>query len=180
MSKGGSFARSPYIGDNKGLRRSSPFAYSFAIWRPLLIYQFRADPSDPEQPVVAIDGIAGEDFIVVPVVRRASEIAAAADELKALEGRIFAVLVDQLVFDGGELEARDLPGSGQLREPGNADSTHDSPTTYPEAYIAFSASFYRVPNSSANYIQNKLSEKLDEWKAGSASPIFSRNLAVRR
>jgi prepilin-type N-terminal cleavage/methylation domain-containing protein len=148
---------------------------------PLLIYQFRADPSNPDQPVVAIDGVAGEDFIVVPVVRRASNIAAAADELKALEGRIFAVLIDQLVFDGGELVARDLPGSGQLREPGNADGTHDSAATYPEAYIAFSASFYRVPNSSVGYIQgDKLKEKLDEWKAGSASPIFSRNLAVRR
>lgn len=148
---------------------------------PLLIYQFRADPSDPDQPVVAIDGIAGEDFIVVPVVRRASEINASADELKALEGRIFAVLIDQLVFKDGGLVAEELPGGDELFDPNPPNDTYDD-QTYPEAYIAFSASFYRVPNSSPNYIQNKLSEKLDEWKdpATKSKPIFSRNLAVRR
>lgn len=149
---------------------------------PLLIYQFRADPNDPDQPVVAINGVAGEDFIVIPVVRRASEISAAAEEIKALEGKIFAVLVDQLVFDGGQLVVRDLPGSGQLRDPGNPDTSHDDPAAYPEAYVAFSASFYRVPNSSVSYIQDKLSDKLEEWKNGTSQtkPIFSRNLAVRR
>lgn len=149
---------------------------------PLLIYQFRADPSDPESPKLGINGVAGEDFIVVPVIRRASEISAAADEIKALEGKIFAVLIDQLVFDGGQLVVRDLPGSGNLLEPGNPDNSHNNPAAYPEAYIAFSASFYRVPNSSVSYIQNKLSEKLEEWKAPDTKtkPIFSRNLAVRR
>ena len=148
----------------------------------LLIYQYRGDPSQirPDgtmEPYTAADGVAGQDFVVQPVVRRKDAVATLEDDLKALEGRIFTVKMTQLVFnDAGELE-RGTPGKIDDPTPegdGGGGGAGGDSESYPEAYIAFAAEFYRVPNASFRYIQDKLDlESLD-------NPIFTRNLAVRR
>lgn len=154
---------------------------------PLLVYQYRAEIGDSETPYVSIDGVGGSDFVVVPVVRRSSQIQNHEEELKALEGRVFVVTLKQLVFNGGELIAQDLPGGGKLDDPTPDDGDVDSGSgggagsaSYPEAYIAFSAAFHLVPNSSASYISGKLPDKVSEWQVTGGNPIFTRNLAVRR
>lgn len=126
------------------------------------------------EPYTDIDGVAGSDFVVQPVVRQKSDSEVEQD-LKALEGRVYTVKLTQLVFDPsgslgigepGKIEAPTPPEDGAASVTG--------PDDYPEAYIAFAAEFYLVPNASYAYIQNRLN--LDELE----NPIFTRNLAVRR
>lgn len=151
----------------------------------LLIYQYRGDPDTlrPDgtmEPYTASDGVAGTDFIVQPVVRRRSGSGTELQEdLKALEGRIYTVKLTQLIFnESGELVRGE---AGRIQDPTPNDEGDQDPGAggegadgYPEAYIAFAAEFHAVRNASYNYIQNGLDlNKLN-------SPIFTRNLAVRR
>ncbi len=141
----------------------------------LLIYQYRGNPSQIRsdgtmEPYTDIDGVAGSDFVVQPVVRRKNAGAVVEEDLKALEGRVYTVKLTQLVFKNGQLERGT---EGKIDDP-VGDTTVSGPDDYPEAYIAFAAEFYLVPNASYAYIQNRLN--LDELK----NPIFTRNLAVRR
>jgi prepilin-type N-terminal cleavage/methylation domain-containing protein len=159
----------------------------------IFVYQYRGDlKSSPRSDGTyepydkkASDGVPGEDYIVVPMARRRVGLGSGTDpyfqeDLKALDGRVFAVKTNQLVFTTG----------GQL-SPSTSDKIEDpTPTTggtstgggssvsgnYPEAVIAFSADFFGVQSSSYDYL--KSGGKFDPSKL--KNPMFSRNLAVRR
>ncbi|MFC7337067.1 prepilin-type N-terminal cleavage/methylation domain-containing protein [Haloferula chungangensis] len=143
----------------------------------LLVYQYRSvidgslrSDGTPE-PYTSAGGVAGEDFIVQPMVRQKSDPELKSD-LQALEGRVYAAKLVQLVFNSnGELERG---AEGKITSPtGGAGGT--SAETYPEAVIAFAAEFHLLPNSAHGYITGSQFNltKLNQ-------PVFTRNLAVRR
>lgn len=158
----------------------------------IFVYQYRGDlKSSPRsdgtyQPYKkkASEGVAGGDYIVVPMARRRVGLGSGTDpyfeeDLKALDGRVFAVKTNQLVFSGGQL----APSTGdKIEDPtpttGGTSTGGGSSVSgnYPEAVIAFSADFYGVQSSSYDYL--KSGGKFDPSKL--KSPMFSRNLAVRR
>jgi type II secretory pathway pseudopilin PulG len=154
----------------------------------LLMYQYRGDPTNPNSdgtlaPYTGTDGIPGKDYVLQSVVRQFSNSAVIAAELEPgiLEGRVFIVKMSQLVFNNGALEVTGNPGAIQdPQNPGGGVSY----TAYPEATIAFQASFYALKSSSYNYI-NSASFRLDSTRADghpddTGKPIFVRNMAVRR
>ncbi|MCU0795255.1 MAG: prepilin-type N-terminal cleavage/methylation domain-containing protein [Akkermansiaceae bacterium] len=143
----------------------------------ILIYQYRGNPdtirTDGTIEPFTGEGVAGQDFIVQPVVRRKDD-PNLAEDLKALEGRVYTVKLTQLVLNGGTWK-KGTAGTITDPTPGDGDSaTGTGASAYPEATIAFAADFFALPNTSPQYIQNKL----DTTKL--VTPMFSRNLAVRR
>lgn len=146
---------------------------------PILIYQYRGDISRTRsdgtaEPYSNPDGVAGQQFVVQPMVRKRDDPELEAD-LRALEGRVYTVKLTQLVFNGGALE---LGSPGKIEDPtpgdGDTGGGGSGADGYPEAVIAFAAEFFIVPNTAPKYIQDKLD--LGDLK----TPVFTRNLAVRR
>ena len=143
----------------------------------LLVYQYRSvidgslrSDGTPE-PYTSAGGVAGQDFIVQPIVRQKSDPELEKD-LKALEGRIYAAKLVQLVVNSkGELPRGK---EGEITSPngGAGGSTADA---YPEAVIAFAAEFHILPNSAYGYINGS---KFNVTNLD--NPVFTRNLAVRR
>lgn len=159
------------------MKRSSP--------NLLFIYQYRGDPTSlrPDGTLEAYlkpTGVAGKEYTVVPMVRRRNDPLFERD-LAALEGRVFAVRMTQLVFTNGQLtlttdEVIRDPSPGN-DPPGTVPPAGTGPAgRYPEAVIAFSAEFFGVSSSSPAFL--KTGGKFDPTKL--RSPIFTRNLAVRR
>ncbi len=163
------------------------------IPEPIFVYQYRADlnrtrPDGTYEPYKdAKSGTPGKDYTVVTMTRRRvmpkglGTDPSFEDDLKALEGRVFAVRAKQLVFNNGELvistdqTIKDpTPPSGPNTEP-PMNGTGAS-GNYPEAVIAFAAEFYPVPSSSFSYLKSGGGFKLENQK----NPVFVRNLAVRR
>lgn len=144
----------------------------------LIIYQYRGEPdssrSDGTLEPFTGSGAAGEDFIVQPMVRRRGD-PFLANDLAALEGRIFTARLTQLVMDNEEMKKGT---AGQINDPtpgdGDAGGPFNDAEEYPEAVIPFVAEFYQVPNTAVDYVQNRLD--LDDL----GTPMFTRNLAVRR
>lgn len=143
----------------------------------LLVYQYRSvvggslrSDGTPE-PYTSSGGVAGVDFIVQPIVRQKSD-QELQNDLKALEGRIYATKLVQLVFNSSGELARGSEGEITSPTGGAGGSTSD---TYPEAVIAFAAEFHLLPNSAYSYI-NGSKFKVSEL----SQPVFTRNLAVRR
>ncbi|TAE73931.1 MAG: hypothetical protein EAZ65_00420 [Verrucomicrobia bacterium] len=146
----------------------------------LFLYQYRGNPSalradGSMEPYTENGGVAGEDFIVQPAVRRRDD-ALLLEDLAAIEGRIFTTKLTQLVFNGGQY-ARGTAGAIVDPTPTDGDVVSGSGAdAYPEAVIAFAAEFFIVPNNSVDYV--KPGGKFDLAKL--TKPIFTRNLAVRR
>ncbi|RYD63664.1 MAG: prepilin-type N-terminal cleavage/methylation domain-containing protein [Verrucomicrobiaceae bacterium] len=146
----------------------------------IMLYQYRGDPSQLRsdgtmEPYTKNGGVAGKDFIVQPAVRQRSDDELMED-LKAIDGRIFAVKLTQLVFSSGQLTRGT---AGEITDPTPDDGDSASGTgsnSYPEAVIAFAAEFYIVPNSSPEYVKPDGKFNL----ANMTKPVFTRNLAVRR
>jgi prepilin-type N-terminal cleavage/methylation domain-containing protein len=147
----------------------------------IMLYQYRGDPTQLRsdgtmEPFTRAGGVAGKDFIVQPAVRQRGDDEMLED-LKALDGRIFAVKLTQLVFSGGQLTRGT---AGEITDPtpddGDAAGTGSGSDSYPEAVIAFAAEFYIVPNSSPEYVKPDGKFNL----ASMTKPVFTRNLAVRR
>ncbi|MBK1826969.1 type IV pilus modification PilV family protein [Haloferula rosea] len=171
-------------GDSDDYKTGFEKAYEWIIdsndsSKALLIYQYRGDPnslrSDGTMEPYTGNGVAGQDFIVQPVVRP-KDSTELEDDLKAIEGRVYTVQMTQLVFNGGQL-AKGTAGEIVDPTPGDGDSGGGSGVDgYPEAVIAFAAEFYAVPNSSYSYITTKINAAT----FANAKPIFTRNLAVRR
>ncbi len=159
----------------------------------IFVYQYRGDlkkvrPDGTMGPYLDKDGVAGKDYAVVTMARRritTSGNGTAEDsnfkaDLSALESRVFAVKTTQLVFSGGQLVESSIvkiadptPGEVLPTVPAGAGVSDG----YPEAVIAFSASFYGLPSSSYDYLK-KSGGKFDSSKL--KNPYFTRNLAVRR
>ncbi|HEY8961540.1 MAG TPA: type II secretion system protein, partial [Luteolibacter sp.] len=72
--------------------------------KTLFVYQYRANPATSLRsdgtmpPYTATTGVAGKDYIVQPMMRQRDD-SMLADDLAALEGRVFAVKPIQLVAD---------------------------------------------------------------------------------
>ena len=125
------------------------------------------------EPYTASDGVSGKDYIVQTMVRRRDDALFEAD-LKALEGRVFAVKATQLIFNSGALK----PGTaGQIVDP-KGGSTVSSSDAYPEAVISFAADFFEVVTTSPAYL--KQGGAFDPAKQFQSTPMFTRNLAVSR
>jgi prepilin-type N-terminal cleavage/methylation domain-containing protein len=149
---------------------------SSASANALVVYQYRGKTSSlrsdgTPQPEPLLDGkLPGRDYIVVPMVRRRSDTTLLQEDLKAIEGRVYLTKCTQLVFNGGELK---LGSAGKIVDPKNPGTESASSDAYPEAVIAFAAEFHALPSKSYSYIQGLDISKLK-------TPIFTRNLAVRR
>jgi len=155
----------------------------------LLMYQYKGDPTQPNTdgtlaPYTEKDGIPGEDYVLQSVVRQFSNTAAVSAEIKPgiLEGRVFIVKMSQLVFNNGALEVTGNPEL--IKDPQDSAGGGLSYTAYPEAMIAFQASFYALKSSSYNYISSASfdlnSTRTDGHPDDTGKPIFVRNMAVRR
>jgi prepilin-type N-terminal cleavage/methylation domain-containing protein len=134
-------------------------------------------------------GIVGTDFTVVSMARRRVKLDGTVDsdfaaDLNALEGRVFAVVMTQLVFSAGTGNSGlVLATTGAITDP--TPDPNDPPLsgntasgTYQEAVIAFSADFHSLPTASYSYL--KVGGGFDPVKLKKKTPLFSRNLAVRR
>jgi hypothetical protein len=145
----------------------------------LLVYQYRGDleaerRSDGSlEPLKSIDGkLPGEDYLVVPMARRLSDDIFIED-LAAVEGPVYLVKPTQLIYDANQLV---LGEPGQIKNPkdGSAAATADA---YTEAVIAFAAEFHPMPTNAAGYFTGpEFAKKFAKAK----TPVFTRNLAVRR
>ena len=146
----------------------------------IIVYQYRGSTSSTRQdgtpePQASIDGQPGTDYTVQTMARRLDD-PEFEEDLTAIEGRIFFVKPEQLVFSNGELTT---VGTGQLQfldSDGNL-TTATTSDDYLDAVIAFSAEFHSVPTKSLAYLQ---STSFDTLFQTAANPVFTRNLAVRR
>jgi hypothetical protein len=143
----------------------------------LFVYQYRGNPDNQRTdgtllPFTRTDGVPGRDYIVQPMVRRLSD-PVFREDIVALEGNVFLVKATQLIFQNGELVAG-TPGEIVGPKDGTASASADA---YPEAVIAFSASFYSLPANTAAYFTGAAFQaRFDQL----SNPVFTRNLAVKR
>jgi prepilin-type N-terminal cleavage/methylation domain-containing protein len=144
----------------------------------IFLYNYKGDPDmlrgdGTLGPYTGTGKIPGRDFVVQSGVRRSGDINLPSD-LEAITGPIYFVQTTQLVFEVGSLV---------LGEPGKIVDPHDTtveitdPDEYPEAVIALNAQFYLLRSNSANYVTG-IFDPTDPETLG--TPLFSRNLAVRR
>lgn len=157
------------------------FAYQY---RAKLPFVARAPDDGTSAPEPKLDGKPGENYVVVPMVRRKSDPQFIRD-LEAIEGAVYLVKCNQLVFSGGQLITNTTAGTIKNPKPKPTPDT-DPPyqagpftkaADYPEAVIAFSADFYLMPAKSATYFNGAtFTTNFSKLK----NPVFTRNLAVRR
>ena len=147
----------------------------------IFAYQYRANPGkrrqdDTLEPVVSAKGQPGKDYVVLPIVRRLSDPLFLKD-LPAIEGGLFLVKCTQLIFDEkDELVTDPKQYAGKISDPVTR-TTVSTPSRYPAAVIAFSAEFHAMPTKAPNYFRGPAFKKRFE---SANSPVFVRNLAVRR
>ena len=142
----------------------------------IMLYQYRGDPDDIRAdgtmvPYESRDGVAGQDYVVQSMARMRRD-SLFLDDLEGLQGRVFAVRTQQLVFEGGELG----PGTeGEIRGM-NSGGSAATAADYPDAVIAFSAKFYALAANSEPFL--KPGGQLTIENLG--KPVFTRNLGARR
>jgi prepilin-type N-terminal cleavage/methylation domain-containing protein len=162
----------------------------------VLMYQYKGDPTSPQadgslSPYTGSAGVPGKDYVLQSVVRQFSNTSVIKGELETpgvVEGRIFLVRMSQLIFDGSGALVVTSDRSNILdphipNDPKDYTSTTDPTKVYPEATIAFQASFYVFKSSSYNYINNAFEltpVDSDGNPKATGKPIFVRNMAVRR
>ncbi len=146
----------------------------------ILVYQYRGSLSNVRQdgtpePVRDTTGkLPGRDYVVQAMVRRKGD-SDFAEDLTALEGRVYLVKCTQLVFsrkDDGLITGK----PGRIVDPNNPGSTAGTVDLYPEAVIAFAADFYSLPAKTKQYFDTRFVKNFPTLK----NPVFTRNLAVRR
>lgn len=146
-------------------------------------YQYKGDPAQIREdgslkPYLGKSGQAGKDYVVQPAFRLRNDTLLA-DDMQALQGRVFFVKMTQLIVDGTNGLKLGTPGSIISPPVTNGSQT---PLTgagadgYNDAVIPFVADFYEVQTTDKNYLKSGGGLNPDKFK----SPVFSRNLAVRR
>ncbi len=166
--------------------------------KAVIMYQYRADTaanSDSDgdgilSAYLETDGIQGKDYIIQTAVRTLGSSTTIEDELKAVNGPVFAIRMTQLVRDPDStatkliLSAWDNGLTGANREliAGITDPDADplgaeitDPDLYPKAVIAFSAEFFKIIANKFGFINS------DNWnfdKVGNA--LKEVNMAIRR
>ena len=147
----------------------------------IFVYQYRGNlkvplrPADnTPDPLANVSGkVAGQDYVVVPMARRNGDTLFTED-LKAVEGGVYLVRCTQLIFTGGSLG---LGTPGAIKDPKGVVASVTSTDTYPEAVIAFSAEFYNLPSKSPTLFSGTA---FSTAYTNAKTPVFTRNLAVRR
>lgn len=143
----------------------------------IIVYKYKAQPGEIRsdgslEPAERAAGVAGEDFILQPMVRRLND-PLLEDDLEVAEGRVFFVKLRQLVYQGEGLRVYEETGKiVDPHDPGEDFATN--PALYPEAIIAFEAEYYTLPTVSFNFLNNTFDP------ANYTRPIFARNLSVVR
>lgn len=149
----------------------------------ILIYQYRGklgvsnrNDGTPEPEPNVQGKLPGEDYIVTTIARRKSDNEFTKD-LPAVEGNVYLVKCTQLIFSTGAGGGLVAGTPGKINDPKGTGSAFTGPDNYPEAVIAFSAEFHMLPSKSASYFSGPaFTKRFTEAK----SPVFTRNLAVRR
>ncbi len=150
----------------------------------ILVYQYRGRlggtprPDGTPEPVANVQGkLPGQDYVVTPMARLANDTKFKAD-LPAIEGGVYLVKCTQLIFSTGATGGLVLGAPGNIVDPKASGGTGVAgPDTYPEAVIAFAADFYTLPaKSEAFFTGAPFSAAFTKAK----TPVFTRNLAVRR
>ncbi|MEO7098725.1 MAG: type II secretion system protein [Luteolibacter sp.] len=156
----------------------------------VLVYQYRGelggttrDDGTPK-PVAAKDlkgKVPGKDYVVVPMARSRGDAKSAGyfnEDLDALEGGVYLVKCTQLVFSAAGATPGLIVGkAGEIKDPkGVVDSTFTTSDTYPEAVIAFAAEFHTLPAKTDSFFKSGFNAAFTKAK----TPVFTRNLAVRR
>lgn len=146
----------------------------------IFVYQYRGDlkaalrsDKTPAPLADVIGKVVGKDYVVVPMARRNSD-KLFTDDLKGIEGGVYLVKCTQLVFTGSGLG---LGTPGTIKDPKGVVASVTSTDTYPEAVIAFSAEFYNLPSNSPSFFSGTAFSKA---YTNAKTPVFTRNLAVRR
>lgn len=147
----------------------------------ILVYQYRGSTSSMRsdgtpEPLAEIIGQPGEDYVVQTMVRRLDD-ALFANDITAIEGRIFFVKTKQLLLTSGSFTPPPTSGTLQFIGSAGVPQPANNPDQYPDAVIAFSAEFHSVPNKSLAYLRSPAFQTLF---ANVKNPVFTRNLAVRR
>jgi len=154
---------------------------SFSPQQAIFVYQYRGNPSDlrPDGTMKAMPkavGSPGKDYVVMPMARRMND-SVFLEDLKAIEGPLFYVKCLQLTYNatGNEMEAKES-SKGRIKDPTGEGGSGDA-NDYPQAAIAFAAEFHSLPTKTADYLTGTAFKTRFEQ---SSSPIFVRNLAIRR
>lgn len=154
---------------------------SYSPREAIFVYQYRGDPSNQRtdgtlKALPKVQGTPGKDYVVQPMARRIND-PLFAEDLKAIEGGLFVVKCLQLTFTASkdELEAKSSSKGRIVGLDGKGGG--GTPKNYSDAVIAFAAEFYSMPAKSMEYLKSTpFSSNFDKGK----SPVFVRNLAVRR
>jgi len=177
----------PRIGQSGQLDFKTGFEKSFDwiqksnnVANALVAYQYRGKlnglRTDDGTPIPEPDAkgkLPGKDYIVVPIVRRTSDVKFKED-LSAVEGAVYLVKCTQLVFGTSGLTSGT---AGAIRDPKPSGSPAATADAYPEAVIAFAAEFHMMPSRDSAYFSGSaFNTKFGNVK----NPVFTRNLAVRR
>ena len=149
--------------------------------KAIFVYQYRGNPSDqrPDGTLAAmptVQGNPGKDYVVQPMARRLND-PLFLEDLKAIEGGLFAVKCLQLTYTGTKDEMEAKPSSkGRITGP-DGSGGGGGPEQYPDAVIAFAAEFHSMPAKTIEYLKSTPFKTRFEK---SNNPVFVRNIAVRR
>lgn len=154
----------------------------------ILLYQYRGDPTSIrndgtlEPQTSRNKQIPGKDYVLQSVVRRLSDTEVQEELVPGVvEGRVFMVKMNQLVYKNGELVVTDQ--LGEIIDPTEPRDPANNAQDYPEAVIAFQAQYYLLKSSLYQYVNStfKLDDDNNDGHPDAAGrPIFTRNMAVRR
>ena len=160
-----------------------PDSSTTAATNAILVYQYRGElggtprkDKTPNPVANTKNSLPGKDYIVIPMARRISD-GEFKNDLKAIEGGIYLVKCTQLVFATGATGGLILGTAGKIVDPKGSAAAVSGPDTYPEAVIAFSADFYTLPAKSDSFFTGGA---FASAYTKAKTPVFSRNLAVRR
>ena len=145
--------------------------------RSIMVYNYRGslvqtrEDGTPE-PETEQNGVAGEDYLVIPMVRRMDD-PFLDEDFEAIEGRVFFVKMTQLIYESESLEVAEEPG--QIVDPHDegSDFTQNA-NEYPDAMVAVEAQFFILPTRSIGYINGAFNPE------DFTRPVFRRNLGIRR
>lgn len=154
----------------------------------VVVYQYRGKlggtsrPEGTPEPVANIKGkLPGEDYVVVPMARCLSDTNANTEfkkDLAAVEGGVYLVKCTQLVFSTASGGGLILGTAGKIADPkGATTGTITTTDDYPEAVVAFAADFHTLPAKTESFFNGPAFTKAF---TNAKTPVFTRNLAVRR
>jgi len=142
-------------------------------------YQYRGNPNllradGTMEPYLQRGGQAGQDYVVQPMLRRRGD-ALLANDLRALEGRVFFVKMTQLIFDGANGLRPGQAGTISI-PPGQTALAGTGADAYPDAVIPFMAEFFEIQTTDPAFLAANGRFNVANY----TKPMFTRNVAVRR